>query len=148
MKPDVDTILATTAAQLMTEIAPQLPPGYTQSSAGLIGMLLGFCAQEYQNGADIRASENAQMRNLLAELEGVVEEARLRGKLGTVMGDCDASLKIADLNAANAELKNLLIEAQSYLETRRDEKAKLARREIWAVLRAHADRRVLKLPGM
>ena len=148
MKPDVDTILATTAAQLMTEIAPQLPPGYTQSSAGLIGMLLGFCAQEYQNGADIRASENAQMRNLLAELEGVVEEARLRGKLGTVMGDRDASLKIADLNAANAELKNLLIEAQSYLETRRDEKAKLARREIWAVLRAHADRRVLKLPGM
>ncbi|MGN6515813.1 MAG: hypothetical protein ACTHLR_08225 [Rhizomicrobium sp.] len=148
MKPDVDTILATTGAQLMTEIAPQLPPGYTQSSAGLIGMLLGFCAQEYQNGADIRASENAQMRNLLAELEGVVEEARLRGKLGTVMGDRDASLKIADLNAANAELKNLLIEAQSYLETRRDEKAKLARREIWAVLRAHADRRVLKLPGM
>lgn len=148
MKPDVDTILATTAAQLMMEIAPQLPPGYTQSSAGLMGMLLGFCAQEYENGADIRVGENARMRNLLAELESAVEDARLRGKLGTVMGDRDASLKISDLNAANAELKKLLIETQAYLETRNDERARLARREIWAVLRAHADRRVLKLPGM
>lgn len=148
MKPDVDTILATTAAQLMMEIAPQLPPGYTQNSAGLIGMLLGFCAQEYQNGADIRASENVQLRNLLAECEGLVEDAKLRSKLGTVMGDRDASLKIADLNAANTELKSLLIETQTYLEARRDEKARHARREIWTVLRAHADRRLLKLPGM
>ncbi|HSM95553.1 MAG TPA: hypothetical protein VLT91_05895, partial [Rhizomicrobium sp.] len=111
-------------------------------------MMLGFCAQEYENGADIRASENAQMRNLLADLEDMVEDARLRGRLGTVMGDRDASLRISDLNTANAELKKLLIETQDYLESRHDDKARLARREVWAVLRSHADRRVLKLPGM
>lgn len=148
MKPDVDAILNTTAMQLMTQIAPELPPGYTQSSAGLIGMLLGFCAQEYENGAEIRASENAEMRNLLAGLEDVVEDAALRGKLGTAAGDRDASLKISDLNHSNAELKKLLIKTQAHLETRDDEKAKLARREIWAVLKANANRRLLKLPGM
>jgi hypothetical protein len=148
MKPEVDTILNTTAMQLMTQIAPELPPGYTQSSTGLMGMLLGLCALEYENGADIRASENAEMRNLLAELEGAVEDAKLRGKLGTVMGDRDASLKISDLNYSNAELKKLLIETQAHLETRDDGKAKLARREIWAVLKAQTKRRLVKLPGM
>ena len=148
MKLDVDKILEITAAQLMTEVAPQLPLGYMQSSVGLLSILLGFCAQEYENGADIRAGENAEMRNLLAELEASVEDARLRVKLGAVMGGRDASLKISDLNADNAELKTLLIETQTYLETRSDEKSKLALREIWAVLKAGAKRRLVKLPGM
>jgi hypothetical protein len=148
MRPEIDKILETTAAQLMMQIAPELPPGYTQSSAGLIGMLLGFCAQEYENGAELRANENRELRNLLAELEGIVDDAKLRVKLGAVMGDSDASLKISDLNYSNAELKKLLIDVQAFLETRNDEKAKLARREIWAVLKANANKRLLKLPGM
>jgi len=148
MRPEIDKILQTTAAQLMMQIAPELPPGYTQNSTGLIGMLLGFCAQEYENGAEIRARENRELRNLLAEMEGVVQDAKLRGKLGTVMGDSDASLKISDLNYSNAELKTLLIEVQAFLESRDDEKARLARREIWAVLKASANERDLKLPGM
>jgi hypothetical protein len=148
MRPEIDKILETTAAQLMMQIAPELPPGYTQNSTGLIGMLLGFCAQEYENGADLRANENRELRNLLAELEGIVDDAKLRVKLGAVMGDSDASLKISDLNYSNAELKKLLIDVQAFLETRNDEKARLARREIWAVLKANANKRLLKLPGM
>ncbi|HEY7978654.1 MAG TPA: hypothetical protein VID67_10695 [Rhizomicrobium sp.] len=148
MKPEVDNILQTTAVQLMTQIAPELPPGYTQNSTGLMGILLGFCAQEYENGAEIRASENAEMRNLLAELVASVEDVRLGVKLAAVMGERDASLKISDLNYSNAELKKLLIEVQTHLETRHDERAKLARREIWAVLKASAKKRLVMLPGM
>jgi hypothetical protein len=96
----------------------------------------------------LRAGENHKLRNLLADLEDIVEDAKLRGKLGTVMGDSDASLKISDLNYSNTELKKLLIEVQAFLETRTDDKAKLARREIWAVLKASANDRLLKLPGM
>ena len=148
MKPEVDKILETTAMQLLTQIAPELPPGYTQGSASLIGILLGFCANEYENGADLRASENSELRNLLAELEGAVEDVRLRVKLGAVMGERDASLKISDLNYSNTQLKKLLIEVQTYLESRNDDQAKLARREIWAVLKASAKARLVKLPGM
>jgi hypothetical protein len=148
MKPEVDKVLETTAAQLMMQIAPELPPGYTQTSTGLIGMLLNICAHEYENGAEIRANENRELRNLLAELEGAVDDVKLRVKLGTVMGDRDASLRISDLNYSNAELKTLLIEAQAYLETRDDAKARLARREIWAVLKASAKERLVALPGM
>jgi hypothetical protein len=148
MKPEVDKILETTAMQMITQIAPELPPGYTQNSIGLLTMLLNFCAQEYENGAETRANENRELRNLLAELEASVEDVRLRVKLGAVMGERDASLKISDLNYSNAELKKLLIEVQTYLETRNDDQAKLARREIWAVLKVSAKQRLLKLPGM
>lgn len=148
MRPEIDKILETTAMQMMTQIAPQLPPGYTQNSTGLLTMLLNFCAQEYENGAETRAAENRELRNLLAELEASVEDVRLRVKLGAVMGERDASLKISDLNYSNAELKKLLIDVQTYLETRNDDQAKLARREIWAVLKASAKQRLLKLPGM
>jgi hypothetical protein len=148
MKPEVDKILETTAMQMMTQIAPELPPGYTQNSTGLLTMLLTFCAHEYENGAETRAVENRELRNLLAELEASVEDVRLRVKLGAVMGERDASLKISDLNYSNAELKKLLIDVQTYLETRNDDRAKLARREIWAVLKASAKQRLLKLPGM
>ncbi|MBS0275232.1 MAG: hypothetical protein JSR55_12780 [Proteobacteria bacterium] len=148
MKPEIDKILETTAMQMMMQIAPQLPPGYTQNSTGLLTMLLNFCAQEYENGAEMRASENRELRNLLAELEASVEDVRLRVKLGAVMGERDASLKISDLNYSNAELKKLLIDVQTYLETRSDDQAKLARREIWAVLKGSAKQRLLKLPGM
>ena len=75
MKPEIDQILGTSAMQLMGELAPMLPPGYAQSSAGLLAMLLTYCAQEYENGAEIRAHENAELRNLLAELEASVEDA-------------------------------------------------------------------------
>jgi hypothetical protein len=148
MRPEIDRILETTAMQMMTQIAPQLPPGYTQNSTGLLTMLLTFCAHEYENGAETRAVENRELRNLLAELEASVEDVRLRVKLGAVMGERDASLKISDLNYSNAELKKLLIDVQTYLETRNDDRAKLARREIWAVLKASAKQRLLKLPGM
>ena len=148
MKPEVDKILETTAMQMMTQIAPELPPGYTQNSTGLLTMLLTFCAHEYENGAETRAVENRELRNLLAELEASVEDVRLRVKLGAVMGERDASLKISDLNYSNAELKKLLIDVQTYLETRNDDRAKLARREIWAVMKASAKQRLLKLPGM
>jgi len=148
MRPEIDKILETTAMQMMTQIAPQLPPGYTQNSTGLLTMLLNFCAQEYENGAETRAAENRELRNLLAELEASVEDVRLRVKLGAVMGERDASLKISDLNYSNAQLKKLLIDVQTYLETRNDDQAKLARREIWAVLKASAKQRLLKLPGM
>ena len=78
MKPNAGQILGISAGQLMTQIAPLLPAIIAQSSAGLIGMMLGFCAQEFEQGADIRARENNDMRDLLAALEPHVDESKLR----------------------------------------------------------------------
>ncbi|HUJ01999.1 MAG TPA: hypothetical protein VLW75_00050 [Rhizomicrobium sp.] len=145
MKPEADQVAQMSAGQLMAELMPLLPAGYAQGHAMLLGIMLGFCAQEFERGADIRAADNAEMRKLFAELAPSVRDAALQGKLVAASRSSDASLKISDLNAANYALRALVIAAQTDAEERHDAKAQAA---IWSVLKASAARRVLKLPGM
>jgi hypothetical protein len=144
MKPEVDQILNTSAMQLIGSLAPLLPASYAQSSASLLGFMMMLSAQEYDRAADIRAAENADLRALFAEIAGAVKDAALRTRLEAASNTEDASLKISTLDAANHELRKLLIEAQTHVETldTRD-----IEKKIWNVLHASADRRVLKMPG-
>ncbi|HEY5339337.1 MAG TPA: hypothetical protein VIJ85_14105 [Rhizomicrobium sp.] len=144
MKPEVDQILGLTAAQLLAEIAPLLPASYAQSSTGLLSIMLVFCAQEFDRAADIRAAENADMRRLVGELAAFVGDAALKTKITAASKSTDASLRISDLNAANYELRRLLIALQSHFE---DNDARDAQAKIWLVLKTSAERRLLKLPG-
>lgn len=144
MKPGVDQILNTSAMQLMGTVVPQLPAGYAQSSAQLLGFMMMLSAQEYDRAADIRAAENADIRALFAEIAGAVKDHALKTRLEAASETEDASLKISALDTANHELRRLLIEAQAHIETLG---ARDAEKKIWKVLRAAADRRVLKMPG-
>lgn len=142
MKLDAGSVLNISAAQLMGAIAPQLPPGYPQASASLTGFLLTFCAQELDRAADIRAKENDDMRALFAELGPQVTDGALRVKLGLAATRKDTSLTITVLDEANAELRTLLIALHAAVDADAAASAK-----IWTLLRAMADRRVLKMPG-
>jgi hypothetical protein len=147
MKPDVDQILGLSAQQLMTQIAPLLPASYSQSTVGLLGIMLGFCAQEFDRAAEIRVAENRDLRELFSELAPLISDAALKAKLRMAALSADPSLKISDLNAANYELRRLLIALQSHVENIEGEMARAGERRIWDVLRASAERRFLKLPG-
>ncbi|HTQ12554.1 MAG TPA: hypothetical protein VMH86_01665 [Rhizomicrobium sp.] len=142
MKLDTGSVLNITAAQLMGAIAPQLPPGYAQSSASLTGFLLTFCAQDHDSAADTRAAENADMRALFADLAAGVREAALRDRLLAASQTRDASLRISALDAANAELRQLLIALHEAVDG-----VPAAEAKIWTVLRSLAARRVVMLPG-
>jgi hypothetical protein len=142
VKLDTPTVLNISATQLMGAIAPQLPPGYPQASASLTGFLMTFCAQDYETGADSRAAENADMRALFAELAPRVSDAALAAKLKAAASGKDRSLKISALDAANAELRTLLIALH---ETVADDAP--ANKRVWRVLKDMANRRILKLPG-
>jgi hypothetical protein len=144
MKPEVDQILNTSAMQLIGTIAPLLPASYSQSSASLLGFMMMFCAQEYDRAADIRFAENADMRALFGEIASAVSDAALKAKLEAAAKSKDESLKISALDAANHELRKLLIDAQTQIEA---QGARDAEKKIWTVLRTAADRRVLKMPG-
>lgn len=142
MKLDAGSVLAISAAQLMGAIAPQLPPGYPQASASLTGFLLTFCAQELDRAADIRAKENDDMRALFTDLGPHVADGALRVKLGLAATRKDTSLTISALDAANAELRGLLITLHAAINSDSGANAR-----IWRLLRDMAGRRILKLPG-
>lgn len=142
MKPEVDQILGLSAAHLMGTLAPQLPSIYDAGAASLLGIMMTLSAQEYERAADVRASENADMRVLFRDCAPQIEDAALKAKLLLAAGTRDLSLKISALDAENWELRRVLIALQTYCE---DKGLGDAERRVWKVLKASAERRLLKL---
>jgi hypothetical protein len=142
MKPDAQDILNKSAAQLTNQLAPALSTTYLQGTAGLLGLLMKFSAKEYERGADIRAAENSDMRTLFSELAPRVSDAGLREQLDGAAATRDVSLTISALNAANHDLRRILIALQTWIE---NNGAREDQRRIWSVLKAIADRRVVSL---
>jgi len=142
MKPEAGDILGTAADQLMGQIAPNLNVHYLQGSLAVQALLLKFAAREYERGADIRFAENADMRALFAELAPNIGDAGLRAQLMAAAATKDTSLAISALNAANAELRRLLIALQIHIEDTGDS---AAQKRIWEALNTMASRRVVSL---
>lgn len=142
MKPDAEDILNKSADQLMGQLAPALNAQYSQGTAAVMAMLMKFAAKEYERGADIRAAENADMRALLVELAPLVGDAALRKCLEESAATRDTSLVISALNAANHDLRRVLIALQIWIE---DNGAREDRQRIWSMLKASADRRIVSL---
>ena len=142
MKPEAGDILGTAADQLMGQIAPNLNAHYLQGSLAVQALLMKFAAREYERGADIRFAENADMRALFVELAPAIGDAGLRAELITAAETKDTSLAISALNAANAELRRLLIALQIHMEDTGDH---AAQKRIWDVLNVIAARRVVSI---
>lgn len=148
MKPDVDQILGLSAGQLLATVAPLLPAGYAQGTTSIIAFMLMLSAQEYDRAAEIRATENAELRALLGELAPLAGDADLRSALtDAAAAGKDESLTVSALNASNQALRRLLIALQTQIEDMPGPEARQAERRIWEVLRAGAARRLLRLPG-
>ncbi len=142
MKPEAGDILGTAADQLLGQIAPNLNAHYLQGSLAVQALLMKFAAREYERGADIRFADNADMRALFSELAPNIGDAGLRTQLMAAAATQDTSLTITALNAANAELRRLLIALQIHMEDIGD---RSAQKRIWDALNVIAARRVVSI---
>jgi len=142
MSPEADQILLLSSSQLSGTLVPLLPSGYAQGQASLLSFMMVMCAQEYERGADIRARENSEIRDLFTTLAPDVTDKDLAAQLAAAAVTRDESLAISTLNTANAELRRLLIALQTLLE-QQDNRAAQAR--IWELLKRSAARRLIKL---
>lgn len=141
MKPEVGTILALSAQKIAMGIGEH-GAAFAQGTVGLMAMMLSISAKEYDRGADIRFTENSEMRALFAELAPALSDPALKKELLSAAAAKDPSLRISDLNEGNYALRRLL----SRLQIRAEEDGALAaQRRIWAVLKAMAERRLVVL---
>jgi hypothetical protein len=142
MKPEADQILMFSGLKLGTEYAPLIPTQYGQGMAQVVVALMFMSAQEYDRAADIRVSENVDMRALFKFLAPQIEDAELRRDLETAASAREESFRVSSLNASNEHLRKVLIRLHAHLdETGADTKP------VWDVLKAMAARRTLTLPG-
>jgi len=141
MKPEVGTILGLSVQKLALGIT-QEGAAFAQGTVGLLATVLGLAAKEYERGADIRDTENREIRGLFAELAPAVGDAQLRAELVHAAAKKDPSLRISDLNSANYELRDLLTRLLIDAE---EHGALPTQKRIWAVLKALAERRLVQL---
>ena len=145
MKPDVDRLLEVAAAHLMMKTSPALGAGYEQSCALSLAVLLLATREENNRAAARRVEENAALRALFAEAEGVVEDAQLRTRLAEFAASRDESLLVSDLESANGVLRGLLIELHAHIEELASPEAGRIESSIWRELAASTERRKLSL---
>lgn len=141
MKPEVGTILGLTVQKLAMGIGDE-GATFAQGTVGLLASVLTLSAREYERGADIRVTENRDIRALFAELAPSIEDMTLRKELLDASAARDPSLRISDLNEGNYALRRLLTRLQIYAE---EHGALDAQKRIWAVLKALAQRRLVQL---
>jgi hypothetical protein len=141
MRPEVGTILALTTQKIAMGLGDE-GQAFAQGTVGLLASVLAAAGKEYDRAADIRVSENRDIRALFAELAPSVNDAALRKDLHDAAGASDPSLRISDLNDANYALRRLLTRLQIHAE---QHGGLDAQKRIWAVLKALAERRLVQL---
>jgi len=141
VKPDATVLLENLAAKLMFEMAPQMQLPFMQGTVNVVGLLLTMLREEWDRAAARRVDENRAMRSLFARAVGEVGEAALRRRLAEAGDGADTSLRIADLDATNDDLRQLLIDLQAHVEAQSGESARRLETEIWEELLASTERR-------
>jgi hypothetical protein len=146
VKPDVERTLQLLARSLLLELGPGLPHDYARKSAMLAAMLLASAAEEWDRAAERRAEENRALREIFrAAAERGVTDAALRERLAAAARSGDASLRVSELERANAELRALLVELHAHVEELATPDAREIEARIWDELRRSTERRRLTM---
>jgi hypothetical protein len=124
MTPTVREVLQGCTLAIMTPPSADAGPEYAASRYGMVAMMLGVAATEGEQAAAAAIAENAEIRGLFATLGEY--DAALDGRLSAAAGEGEDSLDVPTLDAANARLRRLLIEAHEKVEDADDRDANRA----------------------
>lgn len=143
MKPSVPALLDALGALVQREVAPALGEGYlSQQMLRSVG-LLKAAAEEFDRAAARRVTENTALRALFDRSVDAVDDPALADALREAARGTDADLRVSALQAVNQRLRALLIELHAWSETASTPRAGAVNAEVWAELRAGAQRRRL-----
>lgn len=117
MRPTVDFVLQEGKQTLLTQILPAIESSHFQGSTYVIGILLAYAALEYERGADVRVTDNAELRALFLAAAERVGDAALATRLRQAAAIREASLRMSELDRVNDLLKSRFIELHEYVET-------------------------------
>jgi hypothetical protein len=118
MTPNVKDILRGCAVALATPPSPDAGPDYAASRFGVVSMLIVAAANEADTAAAAAATENTDMRALFAEAASY--DSALGGRLSTAAAGANDDLTVPALDAANADLRRLLIQLHERVEAAED----------------------------
>lgn len=143
MIPEPDKALQIIMGTLTMDVAPNMRDDYRQANVNLLGFVALLIAEEFDRAADVRVSENRELRTLFADAASVVADPDLRTRLAAAAGTVDAGVRVTVLTAANSELRRLLIELHASVEKQGTPAAAEIAVAIWGFLRRSTERRAI-----
>ncbi|HWA60095.1 MAG TPA: hypothetical protein VG939_01910 [Caulobacteraceae bacterium] len=141
MTPSLPEILRGQAVALSTPMPPEATGDYMAGRFGMLASLAILASQEAERGPAARVWENNALRQLFGRVAGAYD-ARLDGRLSAAAATADTEFTWSALDAANADLRRVLIALHEAVEAAND--AALDR-EILALYRDMAHERRLEL---
>ncbi len=145
MKPDLARFIGVAAGHLMTQTASAIGTSYEQANVTALGAMLISVGEEFERAAARRSEENHALRGLFEQAAPVVTDSGLRERLERAAAGEETSLRVSDLERANAELRALLIELHVHVEELDSPAARQIESAIWQELVASTERRKLMM---
>ncbi len=147
MNPTVSELLIGNLVTLSEPPPPESAGDFMTGKVTVVALLSFLCAQEAENGAAVRTSENAHIRALFAEAAADGWAPGHTALLAELAHGRDADLRLSALDQANAELRRALITLQTEVENDPSRTARPREARIMALLVEAARARALMLPG-
>jgi hypothetical protein len=142
MRPEIPSVFATFAADLVMRVAPAITPAYHQGTISMIATMLAIAAEEWDRAASRRVEENQRLRELFQASLPIAGDD-LRSKLESLIETRDDDLRISSLTATNSALRAALIELHEFVETKESAEARKIEDRIWKELLESTERRRL-----
>lgn len=142
MRPEVPSVFANFAADLVMRVAPEISPAYHQGTISMIATMLAIASEEWDRAASWRVEENNRLREIFSESLPIAT-SELRRKLEKLIETRDDDLRISSLTANNSALRAALIELQVSVEANESVEARKHEDTIWKELLESTERRRL-----
>ncbi len=134
MRPKIESVCQTMAADLIMRVMPEIGPAYHQGTVGMIASILSIIGEEWDRAASRRTEENDAIRKLFREGGSLVNDVTLKSRLLALADTRDDDLHISALEKNNCELRAALIELQAQVETQSGPEARRIEAAIWKEL--------------
>ena len=141
MRPQGDHILRTVAMTLATKYLPGIESDHGKSELGLLALLMGAVAEEFDRAAHRRIEENTALRKMFSESLSVVEDDALKSRLKEASEKTEDDYRVSALDQSNCELQEVLIELHCHIETLKSEDARKMDEAIWEEMENGTKRR-------
>lgn len=128
------------AARVGLDLIPKAGDAYTATDLGLITVLMGLIAQDYDRAADVLVFEHAALKPILQDAAAQLDDPDLKARIAEALSADTPSLKVSDLTARSDVTLKLLIDLHAAIEAAEGGGADWARAvngEIWRFLEAH-----------
>jgi hypothetical protein len=143
MRPRVEIVLQTMAADMFERVMPAIASSYHQGTAAMIASIMAIASDEWDRAASRRVEENDRMRELFRQSAPAVNDASLRKRILELADTRDQDFHISALENNNCALRAALIELHAHVETQTSAEARKVEDAIWDELAKSTERRRL-----